>query len=81
MGLMLNCKEATLLIEKKQEETIKVGDRMKLAFHLTLCKVCVIYEKQSKLIEAILKKKTTTEPNSNNIIQLKKEIKEKIGSK
>lgn len=78
MGLMINCKEATLLIEKKQEAPFGVGEKVKLAFHLAVCKVCAIYEKQSKLMDAVLKKKTETEPDLETIQKLKEKIKASI---
>jgi hypothetical protein len=48
--LMINCKEATLLIEKKQEKQISVLDRIKLLLHLMICELCRRFQKQSKLI-------------------------------
>lgn len=47
---MINCKEATLLIEKKQEKQIAFSDRIKLLLHLMICEFCRRFQKQSKLI-------------------------------
>jgi len=49
-SLLINCKEATLLIEKKQERQISVLDRIKLFLHLLICELCRRFQKQSKLI-------------------------------
>lgn len=48
---MMNCKEATLLIIKKQEGKLSIGDKIKLRFHVMMCKFCKLFEKDVQLID------------------------------
>ena len=48
---MYNCKEATILLQKKQQRQISVAERCRLFFHLLLCKACRLFAKQSALID------------------------------
>ena len=50
------CREATLLIEKKQSGALSDFEKIQLAFHLSFCKGCNRYLKQSVLLDSILKK-------------------------
>jgi len=48
--IQYNCKKATLLIEKKSFTKITFREEIELRIHLLGCSVCVLYKKQSKLI-------------------------------
>lgn len=48
--LMLNCKEATFLMAKKEEKKISLGNRIKLFAHTMMCSVCKKFEKQATQI-------------------------------
>lgn len=78
MGLMISCKEATLMVEKGHEQPLSLGATLKLKFHLTVCKVCAVYAKQSLLIHKSLEKLTKPTANSKEIDLLQKKIKSKI---
>lgn len=52
--MMLSCKAATGLIEKKQVLGLSFGEKVKLKLHLSLCNVCAAYEKQSTKLERLL---------------------------
>lgn len=54
--LMLSCKKATELIEKKRIAGLSFGERLQLNFHKRACKACAAYEHQSDLIEKALDK-------------------------
>lgn len=54
--LFLSCKKASELIEKKQEEKLTFVNSIQLKMHLSLCKLCLSYAKQSALINSALKK-------------------------
>jgi hypothetical protein len=55
--MMLSCKAATGLIEKKQILGLSLGEKVKLKLHLSLCSVCAAYEKQSAKIERLLQER------------------------
>lgn len=52
--LMLSCKKATELIEKKLVINLSFKENMQLQLHKTMCDACTAYEKQSKKIDQIL---------------------------
>ncbi|MBD2767615.1 hypothetical protein IC235_06890 [Hymenobacter sp. BT664] len=47
---MLNCHQATLLIERTAGQPQRVGTLMPLRVHLRLCYLCSRYQRQSLLI-------------------------------
>jgi len=53
--LMLSCQHATLLIEKKEELRLNIGERMQLKMHLLVCNACRNYSQQSPLLNRIFK--------------------------
>jgi hypothetical protein len=78
MGIHLNCKEATLLVEKRQEESIGMVPSLKLNFHFFICKACSAYDKQSTIISQLLKRGFDSNTNSNDDEALKSQIKSKL---
>ena len=50
-----NCKKATLLIEKKQIVSLSLREKLELKIHLAGCSVCRIFEKQSVMINQMVK--------------------------
>ncbi len=69
--MLLSCRKATELIEKRQICGLSRMERWKLSVHLRLCRYCRNYEIQSEQIDAFLKKE-----NEKNV-KLKFESKEK----
>ncbi|MEX0813596.1 MAG: hypothetical protein WD048_15365 [Chitinophagales bacterium] len=54
MSLMISCKKAGELIEKKAVDKLSMGELLQLKSHLILCGVCSRYEKFSHFIESYL---------------------------
>ena len=52
--LMLSCRKATELIEKKIGFSLNSRERMQLFLHTSMCSACRSYEKQSKSLDQIL---------------------------
>lgn len=78
-SIMLSCSKATELIEKEQLLGLSFGERLQLKTHKMMCDACRNYEKQSVLIESILKK-LPDKPGEElkTEAEFKKNIKEKI---
>lgn len=53
--VMLSCNKATLLIEKSHAGPLSFVERMKLKMHIAICDKCAGYQKQSLIIENVLK--------------------------
>lgn len=77
--LMLSCKKATELIEKKLSNHLNPLESVQLFFHLHLlvCTACRRYEEQSRLIESLLAKRHDILP-SLPIIPVSEEFKERV---
>ncbi|MDZ4845109.1 MAG: hypothetical protein SH857_06115 [Chitinophagales bacterium] len=74
---MISCKKAGELIEKKNAEKLSLPESFQLRLHSAMCDICRLYEKQSKLINNLLKKglKEKSEPFSDTDVQrIKKKI-------
>ncbi|MEO9021814.1 MAG: hypothetical protein ABI237_16745 [Ginsengibacter sp.] len=54
--IMLSCKKATALIEKKLLVKLSFREKVQLKMHKSFCDACTAYEKQSKLIDKLLSK-------------------------
>jgi hypothetical protein len=66
--LNLSCKKATEMVEQDKIISLSFVDKIKLKIHLSICKACKKYEKQSQLIDDffnINKKKYSSLTNIN----------------
>lgn len=54
--LMLSCRRATALIEKKLLVGLTRKEKMQLWMHTSMCDACTAYQKQSKWLDKILQK-------------------------
>jgi hypothetical protein len=62
--IQYNCRKATLLIEKKQFTPLTIGERVELRIHLAGCSLCRLFERQSIMINAMVR--TLFEPGIND---------------
>lgn len=76
--LMLSCKKATMLIEKKSFIRLTFKEKIQLGMHKSMCDACTSYEKQSKKIDEILSKKINSNQSENINTQQNELLKEKI---
>jgi hypothetical protein len=53
--IVLSCKRASFLIEKQQDKPLSVIDKTQLNLHLKICSECSRYQKQSLIIDNVLK--------------------------
>ncbi len=80
--LLLSCKKATGLIEKKFLTKLSFSEKVQLTMHKSLCNACTAYEKQGKIIDDLLSKHIKSNGiESDGIVEnqdLKNRILEKI---
>lgn len=69
--MLLSCKEATLLIEKKSVFPLTFKEKCRLYIHVKMCVVCNIYQHQSKLIEKAIAKWIHMEGSTSEVLPLK----------
>jgi hypothetical protein len=53
--IQYNCRQATFLIEKRQITRLSFREVIELRIHLAGCSVCRLFDKQSHLINALVK--------------------------
>jgi len=76
--VMLSCKKATELIEKKSVINLSFKEKVQLRMHKSMCDACTAYEKQSKAIDEALHMHIHS-PESENIAPMQNEaLKDKI---
>jgi hypothetical protein len=63
--MMISCKKATELIDKKIFRRLSLKERTRLLMHKTLCDACSLYEKQSHFIHNALKKNPELKEDDN----------------
>lgn len=69
---MLNCKEATELVLKKEEGNIGLKNQFNLWLHLMMCSLCKLFSKQSKQLSTLSSK--LQQSNQSLSVDEKKEI-------
>lgn len=55
--LMLSCKKASELIDKKSVVKLSMKENVMLHMHTIMCDGCKAYQKQSKFLDKLLKKR------------------------
>ncbi|UCA59748.1 hypothetical protein KB553_22535 [Chryseobacterium rhizoplanae] len=79
--LFLPCSEATLLMEKRNAQTISARENRRLNFHISICKWCKAYNEKMKLLDNIFRKtfaEKTTEINESEIQDFKDKMINKL---
>lgn len=79
--LMLSCKKATELIEKKSLFKLTLAEKVQLRMHISVCDACKDFEKQSGMLDTAIryhyvKRDASEVPQTEN-----KPLKKKIISK
>lgn len=80
--IMVSCKKASELIEKKEDYKISPAESVRLFIHTSMCTICKGYEKQSILLKIALNNlfKDSEESQKDTEVpeSLKKDIIKKI---
>ncbi|GAB0155967.1 hypothetical protein CHRYSEOSP005_12290 [Chryseobacterium sp. Alg-005] len=82
--IFLPCSEATLLMEKRNAETISSKENWELSLHLKICKWCRAYQQKLEILDDILKRKLSqraeSEINDSDIQNFKNKMLENLDS-
>lgn len=76
--LMLSCKKATELIEKRTLVRLSFREKVQLRMHKSMCDACTAYEKQSRKIDELLHKHIHDVGIDNTAILTNEALKGKI---
>lgn len=79
--LMLSCKKAASLIDKKVEAKLSWKENIQLTMHKSMCNACTAYEKQTKLIDKILYTHIHSDSETNIPVIKNKELQKQIITK
>ncbi|PWW28094.1 hypothetical protein [Chryseobacterium sp. AG844] len=79
--LFLPCSEATLLMEKRNAQSISARENRMLSMHLMICKWCRMYNEKLALLDKAFKKtfsEKETEINDSEIQDFKNKMIDKL---
>ncbi|HVT86974.1 MAG TPA: hypothetical protein VHD35_17355 [Chitinophagaceae bacterium] len=76
--LMLSCKKASALIDKKAETKLSVKENIQLHLHTSMCDACTAYLKQSKMISEALHKHLHDHEDEGTPLINNKDLQDKI---
>jgi hypothetical protein len=78
--IVYNCRQATFLIEKRLIGKITLREKIRLHIHLYGCSACKLFNKQSMMINAMIKQafKSNTTPKIMLDDRFKKQLQYKI---
>jgi hypothetical protein len=75
--LKVSCRKATLWMERREFRALGPGERLGLWFHLRICLGCRRYERQSMMLDELLRSRMDTARDAGD---LEARIIERIGS-
>jgi hypothetical protein len=76
--MTMACREATLLMEKKQEGKLEFYEKIALRFHLSFCDGCKKYYKQSLILHTLLTKSSIADITDFSKLKLADDAKIRI---
>ncbi|HCN48642.1 MAG TPA: hypothetical protein DIT10_06045 [Chryseobacterium sp.] len=79
--LFLPCSEATLLMEKRNAQSISAKENRKLSLHIMICKWCKAYNEKLKMLDKLFEKtfsQKETEINESEIQDFKNKMIDKL---
>lgn len=76
--LMLSCRKATELIEKKLLIKLSFKEKIRLEMHKSMCSACTAYEKQSKKMDELFHNHIINDGAEISDITQNQNLKEKI---
>lgn len=75
--LMLSCKKASELIDKKSVTKLSFKQSVMLRMHTGMCDICAQYQKQSKVLDHLLHTHAEKQDDAIDLVE-NRELKEKI---
>lgn len=76
--MRVTCKDTSPLISELMDHRLPLVERLRLRFHLGMCGVCRIYQKQLEVIQALARKMGSEAAPTQQNATLSEEAKTKI---
>ncbi len=73
-AVMLSCRKATGLVEKRSHYRLENMERIQLHMHLSMCRNCSNYAKQTSLIDRLLNRHPNSLPSTADTFLLEERI-------
>jgi anti-sigma factor ChrR (cupin superfamily) len=73
-AIMLSCRKATGLVEKRRHCRLESMESIQLKVHLSMCRNCSNYAKQTSLIDRLLNRRPNSLPSTANTSLLEERI-------
>jgi len=78
--LMLSCKKASELIERKLQAPLSKSEQVQLSMHTKMCKACSEYQEQQTIMDQMLNADCKTSENEQECEELKADILKRLMS-
>lgn len=75
---MISCEKAALICNKAQYNEASFMEKVKLKFHLMICKTCSIYTKKNTEFTTLCEKANLNSLSEQEKIRMKEELKDKF---
>ncbi|PIF00787.1 MAG: hypothetical protein CR994_03800 [Maribacter sp.] len=75
---MISCEEAAIICNKKQYKEATFTEKIKLAWHLTICKACSRFSRKNSRLTSLCNKAILHCLPEEEKVKMKKELNEKI---
>jgi len=72
---MISCEKAAIICNKSQYDEASFMDKLKLRFHLLICKTCSKFTKQNTELTSICEKANLHGLSENEKLKMKQELK------
>lgn len=81
--IQYDCRHATYLIEKRQQTSLTLKERVQLFIHLLGCSVCRLFQRQSRAISRVLQQLFQRSAEQTHTLDegVKREMQEKINER
>lgn len=76
--ILMNCRSATSLVEKKRDGKLALREKIGLWIHLSYCSFCALFFQQSKILDDSAKSYATKVTNEQKAYKLDNSFKDKL---
>ncbi len=56
LGHLVSCKETSRLLSRMHEEPLGAWNRIRMRWHLAVCRMCANFERQLRLLDAAMRR-------------------------
>lgn len=76
--IMISCEKAATICDKTQYNEASFMEKLKLKFHLLICKTCSVFTKQNTEFTALCEKANLKSLSDQEKLKMKKQLQDKL---